>query len=109
MTFGEGGSVAEEQDQPRVVDAEPQTEAPNPGQAKEMLEKALFEIRRVIAGQDAMLERVLVCLLCPRKSSLVHTVVDAVINDRIDGVDLLAQLYRVEVERGIAISVELAV
>jgi MoxR-like ATPase len=28
-----------------------------------MLEKALFEIRRVIAGQDMMLERVLVCLL----------------------------------------------
>ena len=27
------------------------------------LEEALFEIRRVIAGQDAMLERVLVCLL----------------------------------------------
>ena len=27
------------------------------------LERALFEIRRVIAGQDAMLERVLVCLL----------------------------------------------
>ena len=29
----------------------------------ERLESALFEIRRVIAGQDAMLERVLVCLL----------------------------------------------
>src|SRR3954462_1625700 len=27
------------------------------------LEQALFEIRRVIAGQDEMLERVLVCLL----------------------------------------------
>ena len=27
------------------------------------LEEALFEIRRVIAGQEAMLERVLVCLL----------------------------------------------
>ncbi len=36
---------------------------PEPAQAKEMLEKALFEIRRVIAGQDLMLERVLVCLL----------------------------------------------
>jgi MoxR-like ATPase len=32
-------------------------------EAKERLEQALFEIRRVIAGQDAMLERVLVCLL----------------------------------------------
>ena len=36
---------------------------PTPLEAKEQLEQALFEIRRVIAGQDAMLERVLVCLL----------------------------------------------
>src|SRR6187402_3709713 len=34
-----------------------------PEHAQEQLEQALFEIRRVIAGQDAMLERVLVCLL----------------------------------------------
>ena len=34
-----------------------------PPEAKERLEQALFEIRRVIAGQEAMLERVLVCLL----------------------------------------------
>src|SRR5437764_10064407 len=34
-----------------------------PNEANERLEQALFEIRRVIAGQDAMLERVLVCLL----------------------------------------------
>jgi MoxR-like ATPase len=34
-----------------------------PGETQERLEQALFEIRRVIAGQDAMLERVLVCLL----------------------------------------------
>jgi MoxR-like ATPase len=34
-----------------------------PAAAKDRLEQALFEIRRVIAGQDAMLERVLVCLL----------------------------------------------
>ncbi len=40
-----------------------QPPAPDPGEAKAMLEKALFEIRRVIAGQDTMLERVLVCLL----------------------------------------------
>jgi MoxR-like ATPase len=33
------------------------------GEISERLEQALFEIRRVIAGQDAMLERVLVCLL----------------------------------------------
>jgi MoxR-like ATPase len=36
---------------------------PSPPEAKERLEQALFEIRRVIAGQDAMLERVLVALL----------------------------------------------
>ena len=36
---------------------------PEPAEAKEALERALFEIRRVIAGQDLMLERVLVCLL----------------------------------------------
>ena len=35
----------------------------NPAQTKERLEQALFEIRRVIAGQDQMLERVLICLL----------------------------------------------
>src|SRR5256885_15974766 len=35
----------------------------DPAQAKEQLERALFEIRRVIAGQDLMLERVLICLL----------------------------------------------
>jgi MoxR-like ATPase len=36
---------------------------PTPDEAKVQLEQALIEIRRVIAGQDAMLERVLVCLL----------------------------------------------
>jgi MoxR-like ATPase len=36
---------------------------PEAAEARERLERALFEIRRVIAGQDAMLERVLVCLL----------------------------------------------
>jgi MoxR-like ATPase len=35
----------------------------NPSETSERLEQALFEIRRVIAGQDRMLERVLVCLL----------------------------------------------
>ena len=40
---------------------EPQNDlpVPSPSEAKERLEQALFEIRRVIAGQDAMLERVL--------------------------------------------------
>jgi MoxR-like ATPase len=36
---------------------------PTPAEAREQLERALFEIRRVIAGQDVMLERVVVCLL----------------------------------------------
>jgi MoxR-like ATPase len=36
---------------------------PAPAEAKERLERALYEIRRVIAGQDLMLERVVVCLL----------------------------------------------
>src|SRR2546425_762484 len=36
---------------------------PSPAEAKDRLEQALFEIRRVIAGQDEMIERVLVCLL----------------------------------------------
>jgi MoxR-like ATPase len=36
---------------------------PSPPEAKERLEQSLFEVRRVIAGQDQMLERVLVCLL----------------------------------------------
>ena len=40
-----------------------QPSAVEPQQAKETLERALFEIRRVIAGQDEMLERVLTCLL----------------------------------------------
>jgi MoxR-like ATPase len=35
----------------------------SPAEISERLEQALFEIRRVIAGQDQMLERVLVCLL----------------------------------------------
>jgi MoxR-like ATPase len=45
------------------VSTQPYETAPTPAEAKERLEQALFEIRRVIAGQDAMLERVLVCLL----------------------------------------------
>ena len=36
---------------------------PADGAAHEQLEQALFEIKRVIAGQETMLERVLVCLL----------------------------------------------
>ena len=45
--------------------SEQPTEEPGmtPADAKDRLEQALCEIRRIIAGQDAMLERVLVCLL----------------------------------------------
>jgi MoxR-like ATPase len=46
-----------------VPEQNPDLPVPTPGEAKERLEQALFEIRRVIAGQEAMLERVLVCLL----------------------------------------------
>ena len=42
---------------------QPTDPAMTPAEAKDRLEQALFEIRRIIAGQDAMLERVLVCLL----------------------------------------------
>ena len=42
---------------------QPTNPAISPAEAKDRLEQALFEIRRIIAGQDAMLERVLVCLL----------------------------------------------
>jgi MoxR-like ATPase len=47
----------------RVTEKTTDLAAPSPQEAKEELEQALFEIRRVIAGQDDMLERVLVCLL----------------------------------------------
>jgi MoxR-like ATPase len=46
-----------------VTDQPSDPSLPTPAEAKERLEQALFEIRRVIAGQDAMLERVLVALL----------------------------------------------
>jgi MoxR-like ATPase len=46
-----------------VNEQQPDLPALEPAEAKDRLEQALFEIRRVIAGQDAMLERVLVCLL----------------------------------------------
>jgi MoxR-like ATPase len=36
---------------------------PSTPESRVLLESALFEIKRIIAGQDAMLERVLVCLL----------------------------------------------
>jgi MoxR-like ATPase len=46
-----------------VTEQSPALAVPAPDEAKERLEQALYEIRRVIAGQDTMLERVLVCLL----------------------------------------------
>jgi MoxR-like ATPase len=46
-----------------VTEVPTEQPGPSPAEAQERLEQALFEIRRVIAGQDMMLERVLVCLL----------------------------------------------
>jgi MoxR-like ATPase len=46
-----------------VSEATEERTGPKPEEARIQLEQALIEIRRVIAGQDAMLERVLVCLL----------------------------------------------
>ncbi len=47
-----------------MTDTPQDDQAPlTPAEASDELEQALFEIRRVIAGQDEMLERVLVCLL----------------------------------------------
>ena len=46
-----------------MVDSANDLSVAEPPQVQQRLEEALFEIRRIIAGQDAMLERVLVCLL----------------------------------------------
>jgi MoxR-like ATPase len=45
------------------VSEQPNEALASPAEISDRLEQALFEIRRVIAGQDQMLERVLVCLL----------------------------------------------
>jgi len=46
-----------------VATLEPEVPSPDSPDIHDRLEEALFEIRRVIAGQEYMLERVLVCLL----------------------------------------------
>jgi MoxR-like ATPase len=46
-----------------VAQRKPDPSPPAPTEVQQRLEEALFEIRRIIAGQDAMLERVLICLL----------------------------------------------
>jgi MoxR-like ATPase len=46
-----------------MTDADSAPHLASVGASPESLERALFEIKRVIAGQDVMLERVLVCLL----------------------------------------------
>ncbi len=51
-----------EQEEPRLADQQIITPSENDELLKK-LEEALYEIRRIIAGQEAMLERVLVCLL----------------------------------------------
>src|ERR671918_436254 len=49
--------------EPSVADRTPDPSTPGPDEVQQRLEEALFDIRRIIAGQEAMLERVLVCLL----------------------------------------------
>ena len=46
-----------------MAQRKPDPSPPAPSEVQQRLEEALFEIRRIIAGQDAMLERVLICLL----------------------------------------------
>ena len=55
--------MTERTDTERTETEQTDVHLPSPDEASDQLEQALFEIRRVIAGQDAMLERVLVCLL----------------------------------------------
>jgi MoxR-like ATPase len=45
------------------VSDQPNDSPASPAEISDRIEQALFEIRRIIAGQDQMLERVLVCLL----------------------------------------------
>src|SRR5688572_12189779 len=62
--FGRSGDRVPRHEREREARAmETETTLTEPAKAREQLEKVLFEIRRVIAGQDLMLERVLVCLL----------------------------------------------
>jgi MoxR-like ATPase len=60
-TIAAADTAADEPDAPPAEPGESETESAD--DLHERLESALFEIRRIIAGQDAMLERVLVCLL----------------------------------------------
>jgi MoxR-like ATPase len=55
--------ASREREEEQMASSETTGTVPEPPEVQERLEAALFEIRRVIAGQDAMLERVLVCLL----------------------------------------------
>jgi len=43
--------------------SEPRLAAPGPAEAAALLEKALFEVKKVIVGQDKLVERMLACLL----------------------------------------------
>ncbi len=59
---GEGTGRPRQRKAPATVEAETTEEIVEP-LPREALEQALVEIKRVIAGQDEMLERVLVCLV----------------------------------------------
>ena len=47
-----------------LLPTEPEAERGVPDEARRALQAALWECKRVVVGQDAMLERVLVALLC---------------------------------------------
>ena len=42
---------------------QPDVDALDPLQAAPVLERVLFEVKRVLVGQDRMIERMMVCLL----------------------------------------------
>jgi MoxR-like ATPase len=71
--------------------------------AANSLEQALFEIKRVIAGQDTMLERVLVCLLADG-----HLLIEGVLADEINRAPAKVQSALLEVmqERQVTIGKE---
>jgi MoxR-like ATPase len=43
--------------------SDPRPRPPGPGEAAALLEKALFEVKKVIVGQDQLIERMMACLL----------------------------------------------
>ena len=48
---------------PATPTPDPRAARPGPGEAAALLEKALFEVKKVIVGQDQLIERMFACLL----------------------------------------------